>query len=68
MPIVRVEMSPGRTPQQKADLARAMTDAMFDIAKTSAREDVHVIIIETSPDNWAIGGDFLSERRKAKQS
>ena len=68
MPIVRVEMLPGRTPQQKAELVRAMTDAMVNIAKASSPQAVHVIITETPPEHWAMGGELLSERRRAQQA
>ena len=68
MPIVRVEMLPGRTPQQKAELARAMTDAMVNIAKASSPQAVHVIITETPAEHWAMGGKLLSERTRAQQT
>jgi 4-oxalocrotonate tautomerase len=35
MPIVRVEMYPGRTHAQKAELARVITEAVVAIAKTT---------------------------------
>ncbi len=38
MPIVRVLMYPGRTQQQKDDLAKAITDAMENIAKAKQLE------------------------------
>jgi 4-oxalocrotonate tautomerase len=44
MPIVRVLMYPGRTQQQKDDLAKAITDAMEKIAK--AQRDKTIVIIQ----------------------
>ena len=37
MPIVRVEMWPGRTHEQKQDLAKAITDAVVEIGKAPRR-------------------------------
>lgn len=66
MPIVRVEMLPGRSDEQKAELVKAMTDAMVNIAKTPSGDSVHVIITETAGEHWAMGGEMLSERMKAR--
>ncbi|MFH1559835.1 MAG: tautomerase family protein [Chloroflexota bacterium] len=50
MPIVRVEMWPGRTQEQKADLARAITDAMVNIARTTPEETI-VIFRDVAREN-----------------
>jgi 4-oxalocrotonate tautomerase len=47
MPIVRVLMYPGRTQQQKDDLAKAITDAVEKIAK--APRDQTIVIIQEVP-------------------
>jgi len=60
MPIVRVEMWPGRTHAQKQELARVITEAMVAIAQTRA-EDTIVIFTDVSRDNWAQGGVLASE-------
>ncbi len=55
MPIVRVEMWPGRTHAQKAELARAITEAMVTIAHTTP--EATIVIFEDVPrENWAVGG------------
>ena len=60
MPIVRVEMWPGRTPAQKRELARVITDAMVSIAQTTA--DATIIIFEdVAREDWAQGGKLASE-------
>jgi 4-oxalocrotonate tautomerase len=60
MPIVRVEMWPGRTAAQKRELARVITDAMVNIAHTTA--DATIVIFEDIPrENWAQGGKLASE-------
>jgi len=60
MPIVRVEMFPRRTHEQKAALAKAITDVMVEIAETP-REAIHVIIQDIPKDHWAQGGVLASE-------
>lgn len=60
MPIIRIEMWPGRTHQQKAELARVITEAMVDIADTTA-EATTVIFEDVARENWAIGGVLASE-------
>ncbi len=63
MPIVRIEMLPGRSQQQKDDLVKAMTETMVNIAKTST-EAVHVIITETTAEHWGIGGQTIAAKNK----
>ena len=60
MPIVRVEMWPGRTQQQKADLARAITEDVVRIAKTSPEATI-VIFSEIAKEDWAEGGVLASD-------
>ena len=60
MPIVRVEMWPGRTQEQKAELARAITDSVVSIARTTP-EDTIVIFQDVARENWAKGGVMASE-------
>lgn len=66
MPVVTVQMWPGRTVEQKRKLCRAITDAMVEHA--DARPDaLHVIIHEVALDNWARAG-VLGADRKAESS
>lgn len=60
MPIVRVEMWSGRTHAQKAELARAITDAMVTIAKTTP-EATYVIFTDVAKENWAEGGRLATD-------
>ena len=61
MPIVKVEMYAGRTKEQKAELAKAITDAVVNIARTTADETI-VIFTDVERENWAEGGTLASER------
>ncbi|HWO94386.1 MAG TPA: tautomerase family protein [Dehalococcoidia bacterium] len=55
MPIIRVEMWKGRTKDQKAELARAITDAMVAIAQTSPESTI-IIFDDVERENWAENG------------
>ena len=61
MPIVKVEMFAGRSKEQKAELAKAITDAVVNIARTTA-DDTIVIFTDVERENWARGGTLASER------
>ena len=63
MPIVRVEMWPGRTQAQKRELARAITEAVCNIAQTTPEATI-VIFQETSKEDWAQAGRLASEERE----
>lgn len=60
MPIVRVEMWSGRTHQQKQELAKALTDAVVKVAKTSPEATI-VIFEDIEKENWAQGGVLSSD-------
>ena len=55
MPIVRVEMWPGRTQEQKRDLAKAITDAMVSIARTTPDATI-VVFTDVHKEDWAQAG------------
>lgn len=60
MPIVRVEMWKGRSEAQKRELARAITQAMVEIAQTTADATI-IIFDDVDRDNWAEGGKLASD-------
>lgn len=63
MPIVTVQMWPGRTQAQKAELAKAITDAMVSVAHTTS--DATIVVFEdVAKDNWAVGGVLASQTKK----
>jgi 4-oxalocrotonate tautomerase len=60
MPIIRVEMWTGRTLAQKRELARVITDAVVNIAHTTA--EATIVVFEDIPrENWAQAGKLASE-------
>ncbi len=64
MPIVRVEMWPGRTHSQKAELARVITEAIVNIAQTTPEATI-VIFEDVSRENWAQGGVLASDVKRS---
>ena len=60
MPIVRVEMWPGRTHEQKQQLAKAITDAMVEIGKTTP-EATLIVFEDVDKSNWAQSGILASD-------
>ena len=61
MPIVKVEMWPGRTYDQRRELAKAITDAVVKIGKAPA-EGTIVIFEDVHKENWAVGGVLASDQ------
>jgi 4-oxalocrotonate tautomerase len=59
MPVVHVEMWPGRTLEQKQELARAITEAMVKIARVTP-EGTIIIFDEVAKENWAQGGSLAA--------
>ena len=60
MPIVRIEMWPGRSHAQKAELAKVITEAMVNITNTTPESTI--IVFEDIPkDNWAQSGALASD-------
>jgi len=60
MPIVRVEMWPGRTHEQKQKLAKTITDAMVEIGKTTP-EATLIVFEDVDKSNWAQSGILASD-------
>jgi len=69
MPLVNVHMATGRTPEQKAALLGAITDAMEQHIG-APRESVRVWISEFSPSDYMAGGELLIDKqaRLAKEA
>lgn len=63
MPVVHVHMLAGRSPDQKRRLVDAITRALVEEAGARA-ESVTVVLHDTDPDNWAEGGELLTDRRR----
>jgi len=66
MPFVSVHIAAGRPLEKRRRLVQAITDAVSEILELE-RGATQVLIQEHARDNWAIGGEFLSERRDAQK-
>ena len=61
MPTIRVELLEGRTPEQKRDLAHALTEAT---CKTlgSKPEAVDILFFDVKRHDWSTGGVLWSNK------
>lgn len=57
--MIRVEWWKGRTPQQKSELSKKITDAFTQIAGVPSQE-VQIIYQDVDKRNWAIGGKMCA--------
>lgn len=62
MPVVTIQLLSGRTKEQKAKLAQAVTDAIVDIANAKP-EGVQVIFSDVEREDWASAGVLLSDKQ-----
>jgi 4-oxalocrotonate tautomerase len=67
MPFIAVHIAKGRPLDKRRRLAVAITDAVTEILETE-RGATQVLIQEHDRDNWAVGGELLSERQSSKAS
>ena len=62
MPVVTVQMWPGRTVDQKRKLVKAITDAMVEHADARPG-NLHVIIQDVELENWGLAGVLGVDRK-----
>ncbi|MBO83407.1 MAG: 4-oxalocrotonate tautomerase [Actinobacteria bacterium] len=60
MPTIEVKWFAGRTNDQKARLAKAITDAVVDIGETTPGA-THIIYHDIKKSDWAQSGRLVSE-------
>jgi 4-oxalocrotonate tautomerase len=61
VPIIRIEMFPGRTLAQKRELVRLITDAVCNVAHTDPK-NTHIIFEEHSVEEWAWDGKLYVDQ------
>ncbi|NEP55015.1 MAG: 4-oxalocrotonate tautomerase [Moorea sp. SIO3C2] len=61
MPIIRVEILPGRTVEQKRELVETLTRETARIAGCSV-ESIYVVIEDVKKENWGVGGQLCSDK------
>ncbi len=62
MPIVRIELLEGRSPEQKKTLIRQVSEAVTTSLGVRP-EQVRVLLYELPADHWAVGGTTLAEHQ-----
>ena len=64
MPYVNIKITrEGATPEQKAALIKGATQLLVDVLGKNPATTV-VVIDEVDTDNWGIGGESVTVRRK----
>ena len=67
MPFIAVHIAKGRPLEKRRRLVAAITDIVTDILELD-RGATQVLIHEHDRDNWAIGGELLSDRQSSSAS
>jgi 4-oxalocrotonate tautomerase len=64
MPFVNIKITKdGATPEQKAQLIKGATDLLVKVLHKNPATTV-VVIDEVETDNWGIGGETVTARRR----
>lgn len=64
MPFINIKITKdGATAEQKAQIIKETTDVMVRVLKKNPATTM-VLIEEVETDNWGIGGESVTERRK----
>ncbi|MEM9977899.1 MAG: 4-oxalocrotonate tautomerase [Cyanobacteria bacterium P01_D01_bin.2] len=61
MPIIHVEILPGRTVDQKRELVDVLSRETARIAGCSV-ESIYVVIEDVKKENWGVGGQLCSDK------
>ena len=65
MPYVNIKITrEGATAEQKAELIKGATQLLVDVLGKNPATTV-VVIDEVETDNWGVGGESITVRRKA---
>jgi 4-oxalocrotonate tautomerase len=65
MPLIKVDMFPGRTAEQKRALVAELTEAFVRTCGGN-RESVWVMLNEVPRDHWAVGGELRSQPTESR--
>jgi 4-oxalocrotonate tautomerase len=66
MPMIRVELFPGRTAEQKRKFAKAVTDSFVSICGGTP-QSVQIVFQDIEKENWAIAGNLASDAAPAPE-
>ena len=65
MPIVRVSIAAGRSSEKKQAMAKEITETVARHCDVHP-EHVYVLFDDVDPDDWTVGGDTITERRRKR--
>lgn len=57
MPVVTIEWYEGRSAEQKAEVARQVTEVLVEVGKTQA-DQVWILFKDSEKGGWSIGGEL----------
>ena len=60
MPIVQIDLIPGRTPEKKEELIKNVTDAIVNTLQVP-KNAVHIVLHEVPKENFGSGGVPLTK-------
>jgi len=60
MPIVQIDLIPGRTPEKKEELIKNVTDAIVNTLQVP-KDAVHIVLHEVPKENFGHGGVPLTK-------
>jgi len=60
MPLITVELFPGRSPEKKRELVQALTDTYVGVCGGKPQA-VTVLLKEVDPGDWGVGGKTYAE-------
>lgn len=64
MPYVNIKITrEGATAEQKARLIAGVTQLLFDVLEKKP-QSTYVVIDEVDTDNWGVGGETITARRR----
>jgi 4-oxalocrotonate tautomerase len=61
MPIIRIELLEGRSPDKKAALIRRVTQAVVETLEVDAQQ-VRVLLYDIPREHWGVGGKSKAEK------
>ena len=66
MPIVRIELFPGRSHETKAEIAEAITRTLEEKAGIAPDATI-MMFVEVAPSDWSVGGKpYASPKEEGK--
>jgi 4-oxalocrotonate tautomerase len=65
MPFVRIDWLPGRSLEQRRELARTLTDEICRVGRCTP-ESVSIVFVDIDREHWAASGQLLSDSHQTE--